>query len=294
MKNKVDFNALVEKAVLENPHINLKTVIEKELIHYDILFALSQHQLLDELTFQGGTALRLCYRSKRFSEDLDFVGGVNFNREKLMSIKEILEKYIGERYGLSILIKEPKQFNESQEKPHVNVDIWQISIITKPAEKQLPRQKIKIEIANVPAYTRELRPLAKNYDFLPDGYSEIFIGIETLDEILADKVIAYVARRYLKARDIWDIHWLLQQGAELKLDFVKNKIQDYKIENFSTRLIERLDELEPFVMSKTFINEISRFLDRDLSRKSVEKKEFLIYLINTSRHLLEQIKVNES
>lgn len=290
MKNKINFNTLVEHAVLNDKHAALKTVIEKELIHYDILFALSQHQLLDQLTFQGGTALRLCYRSKRFSEDLDFVGGADFNREKLMPIKEVLEKYIGERYGLAISVKEPKEMKMLPERSNVNVDIWQISVTTKPANKDLPRQKVKIEIANVPAYTRELRPLAKNYDFLPDGYSEIFIGIETLDEILADKIIAYTARHHLKARDVWDMPWLLQQGAELKLDFVRKKIEDYKIKDFLVRLNDRIKELEPFIMSKPFFQEMSRFLDREVSKQSIEKEGFLAYLIKSNRDLLERVR----
>ena len=57
----------------------MRPVIEKEILHYDILFCLDQAGLLKDLVFQGGTCLRLCYGANRFSEDLDFAGG-NYGR----------------------------------------------------------------------------------------------------------------------------------------------------------------------------------------------------------------------
>ena len=56
-------------------NLKLQPVIEKELIHYEIIRAMSENGFLERLCFQGGTALRLCYGSDRFSEDLDFTGG---------------------------------------------------------------------------------------------------------------------------------------------------------------------------------------------------------------------------
>lgn len=58
---------------------HMRAVVEKELLHYDLLFVLDRGGLLDNLTFQGGTALRLCYGSSRLSEDLDFLGGKDFS-----------------------------------------------------------------------------------------------------------------------------------------------------------------------------------------------------------------------
>ena len=74
----VNFQHLVDQAMNSSDRAGLRPVIEKELLHYDILFALDHAGLLQGLTFQGGTSLRLCYGSSRFSEDLDFAGGVDF------------------------------------------------------------------------------------------------------------------------------------------------------------------------------------------------------------------------
>ncbi len=59
-------------------------VVEKELLHHDILRVLSGSGLLAKLTFIGGTCLRACYGSHRLSEDLDFTGGADFSRDSLV------------------------------------------------------------------------------------------------------------------------------------------------------------------------------------------------------------------
>lgn len=50
---------------------NLLPVVEKELLHYRILDAMMREGFFSSLVFQGGTSLRLCHGSPRYSEDLD-------------------------------------------------------------------------------------------------------------------------------------------------------------------------------------------------------------------------------
>jgi predicted nucleotidyltransferase component of viral defense system len=97
----------------------MRPVIEKELLHYDLLFALDADGLLDGLTFQGGTSLRLCYGSQRFSEGLDFVGGPDFSASALLDMKSSIERYISGRYGLEVSVKEPKDLTREPEYRHV-------------------------------------------------------------------------------------------------------------------------------------------------------------------------------
>ena len=128
MSNIENFNQLVERAIHDTGHAQIRPVIAKELLHYDILFCLDKNRLLEQLTFQGGTALRLCYGAPRLSEDLDFAGGKNFVTADLMNIKDCLEDYIGARYGLEIAIKEPKEMTAIPQNQDIKVDKWQISI----------------------------------------------------------------------------------------------------------------------------------------------------------------------
>ena len=51
----------------------LLPVVEKELLHYRILSAMQDGGFFGPIVFQGGTSLRLCHGSPRYSEDLDFV-----------------------------------------------------------------------------------------------------------------------------------------------------------------------------------------------------------------------------
>ncbi len=175
----------------------LSAYIEKELLHYDTLFVLDKERLLDQLTFQGGTSLRLCYGAVRYSEDLDFVGGYDFASGHLMEMKSCIEHYIGSRYGLEVMVKEPKDMALELEFRDIHVDKWQIVVITSPGQRHIPRQKIKIEVANIPAYSQEPCALKHNYDFLPDGYSDTIVMVESLNEIMADKLVFLINCRHI-------------------------------------------------------------------------------------------------
>ena len=273
IKNQ-DFNKLVDTICKNLQYTSLRPVIEKELLHYDILFALSSHGLLDKLTFQGGTCLRLCYNLQRFSEDLDFVGGKNFNWQQLLEIKQVIEDYLGTKYGLEVTIKEPS----GKQKKGVVVDRWQVSILTQPQRRNIPKQKIKLEVANVPAYEKKLLAVKHNYDFLPDGYDQLFINVESLNEIFADKIIALAGRNYIKARDLWDLQWLQQKNITIDQKLVNKKIDDYQLQDFSTKLKNRIASIPKFLNSKEFIEEMNRFLDPKVVENTIKKSGFNKYL----------------
>src|SRR3984885_12686924 len=155
--SKEDFNALINKIMQTEGRHHMRPVIEKELLHYDILFALDKERLLDNLTFQGGTLLRLCYGAQRFSEDLDFAGGKSFNQSDLINLKQCVEKYIGKRYGFEVSVKEPKELASEFINQNIKVEKWQVSVTTSSGVRNMPKQKIKIKVINVPAYTKALK-----------------------------------------------------------------------------------------------------------------------------------------
>ncbi|MGL5299063.1 MAG: nucleotidyl transferase AbiEii/AbiGii toxin family protein [Plesiomonas sp.] len=285
-----NFALLVNKAMQVENVSHMRTVIEKELLHYDILFALEKGGLLGKLTFQGGTSLRLCYGGNRFSEDLDFAGGKDFSSAMLADMKHYIEKHIGERYGLEVTVKEPKDLKKDPEYSELNIDKWQIAIVTSPERKDLPKQKIKVEVANIPAYTREPQPLQIKYDFLPDGYSDTLILTESLDEVMADKIISLPATtKHVRHRDIWDLAWLQQQGATLKMELVKNKVSDYKLEHFNKMLENFLKRLPGIVSSEAFIAEMKRFLPTDVFDRTLAQDKFQIYLQNNLAKLFKTV-----
>ena len=286
-----NFNYLVEQALTNNQVASMRPVIEKELLHYDILFSLDQAGLLDELVFQGGTSLRLCYGGNRFSEDLDFVGGSDFSSMKLTTMKQCIEQYIGKRYGLEVTVKEPNLLKQEPEYAELKVDKWQILIVTAPERKDIPKQRIKIEVANVPAYTRNTLPLLNNYDFLPDGYEDTLIYVETLNEIMADKLVSLPAtQRYIRYRDIWDLIWLQQQGANLDADLVRKKLADYRLTDFEQALDQRIASLSDILAEGKLQAEMKRFIPSDVYDRTLGKEKFSAYLNHSLRKLLQELQ----
>ncbi len=289
--NREDFNLLVELAMREKNHAQMRPVIEKELLHYDLLFALDKHGLLDKLTFQGGTSLRLCYGSSRFSEDLDFAGGYDFTTAQLIEMKDCIESYIASRYGLEISVKEPREMSNEPEYQDIKVDKWQIAVTTAPTRKDLPKQKIKIEVCNIPAYTRTPQVLNANYDFLPDGYGDVLIMTESLDEVMADKLISLVnTTRYVRHRDIWDLRWLKQRGAQMNKKFILSKIDDYKISDYPSKLNHTILNIKDIIYSENFHNELSRFIPLDVQERTLAKEKFKDFLVNETHQLLTDVK----
>jgi predicted nucleotidyltransferase component of viral defense system len=287
MIEQTDFRQLVEQAMSLPGTANMRQVIEKELLHYDILFTLDRKGLLDKLTFQGGTSLRLCYGASRFSEDLDFAGGRNFASTVLKNMKDCIEHYIGKRYDLEVTVKEPNELREEAEYAALKVDRWQISVVTAP--KHLPKQRIKIEVCNIPAYSRQPLALQQNYDFLPDGYSDTLIMTETLDEIMADKLVSLVVNPH-RYSDIWDLRWLKQQGAGIKIEWVNAKIRDYRIENYVKKLDEMRSRLPDIITGKIFKEEMKRFIPMSVQERTLLKDKFYDFLSHEIRGLLSDVQ----
>lgn len=282
-----NFNTLVERALSENTRGHMRPVIEKELLHFDILFALDKESLLDNLVFQGGTALRLCYGGNRYSEDLDFVGNLSFNHQNLIKIKECIEDYVGARYGLKVDVKEPKNVALLEQTSDITVDRWQVRVTSAPKRKDLPKQCIKIEIVNIPAYTKEIKSLIHHYDFLPDGYDDLLIETESLEEIFADKIVSFTnCEKNIRHRDLWDLRWMKQKNVELNLDFIAKKIKDYRIEDFNAKLNHKIENLETIIQSKAFSDKLTRFLPKDVQERTIAKSKFLIHLYHEMHALL--------
>lgn len=298
--NKQDFNDMIELAMRDDNLSAMRPVVEKELLHHVIFQALDDAGLLKHLVFQGGTSLRLCRGSDRFSEDLDFAGGRDFTADKMQNIKECVEKHIGQRFGLNVTVKEPK--GREAGRSGVAVDKWWISIETAPENAAMPRQKIKLEIANIPAYQFELVPLRHNYEFL-GGMKEILVNAESVSEILADKIVAFPTSLVdnkgaplpptaakIRHRDIWDIAWLLKKRAELDPHMVASKIKDYGIPNFPELLDRAIEMIPAVVKSAEFQDQMRRFVDAGTIKKTLDDKRYLDYLASTIGDRFQEAK----
>lgn len=186
----------------------LTPVIEKEIIHYEIIRSLGRNGLLRDITFQGGTSLRLCYGSQRYSEDLDFVAGDSFDSLPLDDFSKTLRSDLLKSYDTEVSVREPKVVNDFD---GVGMRRWTVSVNTNIARPDLPKQRINLEIASVPAHTSTIRRVAVNYPELAGMYDDLTIRCQTLEEILADKLISFSATdTHIRHRDLWDIPWIVR------------------------------------------------------------------------------------
>ncbi|MCK5404159.1 MAG: nucleotidyl transferase AbiEii/AbiGii toxin family protein [Desulfobulbaceae bacterium] len=269
------FDQLVLQAMKSKAELApLRMVVEKELLHHDIIREMGTAGFLNSLTFIGGTCLRACYGSNRLSGDLDFTGGKSFNREILSDLAHVLVNKLEGKYGLNVTVDEPKRDTG-------NVDTWKLKIITRPEQKALPSQKINIDICTLPSYDRRPMMLRNNYG-VEMGTSGLIIQAQSREEILADKLVALAFRaNRLKNRDLWDIVWLKQQGIDLPLDLIPKKILDRhrSTAEFLALLNERKNQLQRDpVLHQDFIREMRRFLPMQIVEETIENEAFWDYL----------------
>ena len=131
---------------------NLLPVVEKELLHYRILDAMMREGFFSSLVFQGGTSLRLCHGSPRYSEDLDFAGGTSFDMDTLKGLGScISDSLSGMGDDVTVRVKEPRPDADGLTRR------WRIAIRTAGQRKDLPSQTIKLEVASIPAYEPQHR-----------------------------------------------------------------------------------------------------------------------------------------
>ncbi len=88
------FDEQVARAAGSSTSKALLPVIEKEILHHDILRLMADAGFLKSLIFFGGTSLRLCHGSNRLSEDLDFKEGTSFTKALLDQLREGAEATI--------------------------------------------------------------------------------------------------------------------------------------------------------------------------------------------------------
>ena len=269
------FDQLVNEALRSRAELtSLRPVVEKELLHHDILREMSEAGLLTGLTFIGGTCLRACYGSARLSEDLDFTGGTDFKRSDLAELARVLTERLRTRYGLPVSVSEPV-------KTGGKVSTWKLTIETRPGQRHLPAQRIHLDICAIPSH--DPRPMMlRNLYGIDLGTSGLILRAQSREEILADKVIALAFRENrIKNRDLWDIAWLTQQGIELPTLLIPIKIRDHRREEaeFVTLLTERTASLQTQpAMREDFMKEMRRFLPAATVRDTIEKEAYWSYL----------------
>lgn len=250
---------------VRDEEVHLIPVIEKELIQYDVLSVLERLGLLERLVFHGGTCLRLCYGAQRRSEDLDFAYSGDLEELRLDGLEERVNDVLMRKYGLTAKVRPP---TKTVEFFTARMQRWWMVVDTAPERPDLPSQRLKIELVSVPTFTREVRRIARNYDFLFPSAGNTLAICEKQEEILADKMVSLVNTppAYSRNRDVWDMMYLLsQQSCDLDgaLAIVPKKLEIYACKLNEGELAEEgVRRVRSIVGSPDFAQEMRRFMPR--------------------------------
>ena len=250
-------------------------MIEKEILHHDIMAAMVKQGVMPSLTFIGGTSLRLCHNSSRLSEDLDFNGGHNFKPSSFSGLEVEIQKYIQNKYEVQVWVNKPAEDNQA------NTSSWKISIEKESNRPDLPRQKMHIDICAIPSFDIEKRPLINHYNIVAPTEG-LLIPVQSLTETLADKFIAlaYRARR-IKPRDVWDIVWIKQRGVAVSKQLINKKLaaRGKTNEDFIEALTIQLDKLQhDDEARKDFNIEMSRFIPNQIKERTIDNPDYWPYV----------------
>lgn len=266
----------IQRIVAANPdYAAITPVLEKEILHHDIMDILIKQGAMQTLCFIGGTSLRMCYNSARLSEDLDFNGGHDFKPSHLDGLELEIQQYLQKKYETDVWVNKPTEDKQS------DTVSWKISIVKEANRPDLPRQKMHIDVCAIPSFDIEKRPLLNHYDVVVPTEG-ILVPVQSLQETLADKLIAlaYRARR-IKPRDIWDIVWIKQRGVELSQQLVDQKLAARG--KLKTDFIETLQlQLEKLMQDeqvhKDFNMEMSRFIPNQIKARTIDNPDYWAYV----------------
>ena len=305
----LDFLSVASEIVRDDPGLApCRPVIEKELLHFEILGAMHDAGLLRHLTFKGGTCLRLCHGAVRFSEDLDFSGGDAFDRNLLEGIEDVLRHRIGRDYGLEVAVKQPRltrnarmardahEAGEASKVRERDIDRWTARIVTRPAVRAGPVgvQRIKIEVdRRVHAPEEIVYPaLRPRYALLQDYFTPFPVRAASLDDICTDKLIAFpmsvLTRDNPRHRDVWDIEWIAGRAidnAGLARRAARKSVARGLAAAYAEALARTIEESRDIITSKRFVETLQRFIPRPLAARTVGDAGYLEYLAATVESL---------
>lgn len=194
----------------------------------DVILYIITSNTKDELVFKGGTCLNRAYNLDRFSEDLDFTQTKKIGQQKLSDTitrnlkyfnmeAEATQKRVYDSILTKFKIKGPLYTGDSKTQTTVRMDVNTKSTVI------LEPQTIRVS------------------SLYPDVPS-INVLVMQKKEILAEKIRALLTRT--KARDIYDINYLLENRTPLDKTLVEDKLAYYNEKIDLRKITETLEGMQ--------------------------------------------------
>src|SRR6056297_357535 len=232
----------------------------KEYLQYKILEIIFGQKISSKLAFLGGTAIKICHGSSRFSEDLDFDNFDLSDEEFGALVEKVREELSLLGYDVEI-----KNVFKGAFRCYIRVP----KILFDNNLSPLEDEKVVIQIDTAP----------HNFRYEPDKillqkfdvYTNIFATPK--DILLSQKAEIIINRKRAKGRDFYDFSYLMGV-ADFNWEYLDHKIGVKNKEELKKKLFKRLDDINPEDLTK----DVEPFL-----LKSKDKERIL-----TFREYIEQ------
>src|SRR3989344_1597644 len=212
--------------------------LEKDYLQHLFLLFLSRH-LKDELVFKGGTAIQKAYGLNRFSEDLDFTLNRETNSDELM---EKIKKNIND-FGFKV---ESKILSSKISKGY---RLMIKGPLYDGTERSIASLRIEISLRKDIFLDPDIKEIVPAYEDL----QPYIVLIMNTEEILAEKIRAVFQRE--KARDVYDVWFLLKKGTKINYAFVEKKTEFYNIRFDKNSFLKRVS-----IIKKIWKEELSGYV----------------------------------
>jgi len=243
----------------------------REYLQLLILRIMDERGFFRNLSFVGGTALRILFDLNRFSEDLDFclVEKTQYDFAKFM---EIIQKEL-RLENLSVEIKFKDKKNVASAFIKFNDLLYQLGLFPHKEKKLM----VKFEVDQNPPNNFNTQISLVNKEFL------LSINHFDLPSLFSGKLHALFCRKYTKGRDLYDFIWYLSK--KIKPNFPLLNASFKQTENINPHFneetlilvlkekVEAIDffrvkeDVAPFIIDQKEL----RFFDKDLLLSFIEQ-----------------------
>ncbi len=230
--------------------------IIREYLQVLILKAIYQSKYGKELSFVGGTCLRICHNLRRYSEDLDFSLDRKTSKYSFKELNEVIAGFLKHNdFEVDLNIQEEKTVQKSFIRISRILHFFGLS----PLKSQKLHVKLEIDTNPVRVADKEIET------FFVTKFDENFpILKHTDDTLFAGKICAALNRAYTKGRDFYDLMWYLNRGTGINFRYLNKAFiqagfsKQFKDEN---DVINKLKEKIKIVDAKDIFKDVSRFLE---------------------------------
>jgi len=236
------------KEVPENQRLNYL----REYLQLMILKIISDSGYKTNITFTGGTALRIIQKTDRFSEDMNFSltnkKGYNF-KKLLTTIRTGLNKY-----GLNCELAKIKQETVNSLFIKFNNLLYPLNLSSQKNQKL----SIKVDIDTNPPKGGDI----KEYIYQDRFY--FLINHFTLESLFALKLHAFLFRTHIKGRDYYDLMFFLNKKIIPKFKLFKNAVKQTNPEHKINDINEVVKKIEIKIKNmdeKRIIRDLQPFLN---------------------------------